>query len=279
MMPFENKRQKPYNGRIQAVVLDWAGTAVDYGCIGPAAVFIDVFEKFKVTVTIDEARQFMGLMKKDHIRSMCDLPSVRNRWLEAYGRSPAETDVEAMYREMESMMVAAIARHSDPIPGLLETISALKKRNIKIGACTGYTGAMMEVLVGEAENKGYHPDATVCSTDVPAGRPAPFMCYLNAVQLAVYPMASMVKIGDTISDIEEGLNAGMWTIGLSQSGNELGLAEADLKSFSQAELKQRIADIEQRFYDAGAHFTAKGIWEIMPLVDQIEELLSKGQQP
>ena len=31
-------RKQAYNGPVKAVVLDWAGTAVDYGSIGPAAV-------------------------------------------------------------------------------------------------------------------------------------------------------------------------------------------------------------------------------------------------
>jgi phosphonoacetaldehyde hydrolase len=247
--------------------------------MGPAAVFIEVFKKFKVRVTVNEVRQFMGLMKKDHIRRMCGLPSVRDQWLRTYGRQPEEADVEAMYQATEPMMIATMAHHADPIPGLIETVDILRRRQIKIGSCTGYTAAMMEVLVREAAAKGFRPDAIVCSSDVPAGRPAPFMCYLNAVQLEAYPMASMVKIGDTISDIEEGLNAGMWTIGLSLSGNELGLAEADHQSLPKDELNQRLEAIEQHFQAAGAHYTAKGIWEIMPFIDQIESQLSKGQQP
>jgi hypothetical protein len=64
-------------GGVQAVVLDWAGTAVDYGCMGPAAVFVDVFHHFGIRVTVAEARKFMGLEKKDHVRRMCGLPTRR----------------------------------------------------------------------------------------------------------------------------------------------------------------------------------------------------------
>ena len=57
-------RNQAYTGPVKAVILDWAGTAVDYGSIGPAAVFVDVFAKFEVDVSVADVRQFMGIAKK-----------------------------------------------------------------------------------------------------------------------------------------------------------------------------------------------------------------------
>ncbi|MFH1155934.1 MAG: 2-aminoethylphosphonate--pyruvate transaminase [Pseudomonadota bacterium] len=272
-------RNLPYCGQVQAVVLDWAGTAVDFGSVGPLAVFVDVFKAHGVAVTIAEARQFMGLMKKDHIRAMCRLESVTVKWKAAHGREPDENDVEIMYSEMEKQMLAVIARHAEPIPGLLDTVTALRGMGIKIGSSTGYTGSMMAILTQEAAQKGYAPDAMVCSTDVPAGRPFPYMCYENAVKLGVYPMEAMVKIGDTISDIQEGLNAGMWTIGLTLSGNELGLTRKEVEALDPGDLKARLETIEQRYRLAGAHFTARGIWECLPVIHTINGFLSRGELP
>ncbi|MFW5637307.1 MAG: phosphonoacetaldehyde hydrolase, partial [Thermodesulfobacteriota bacterium] len=111
------------------------------------------------------------------------------------------------------------------------------------------------------------------------GRPYPWMCYRNAIQLGVYPMSAMVKIGDTLSDIEEGLNAGMWTVGLTQTGNELGLAEDAVHQLPPAELKTRLTEIEQRFRKAGAHYVVSGIWECPAVIDQINERLARGENP
>lgn len=269
----------PYTGPVQAVVLDWAGTAVDYGCMGPAAVFVRVFEQFGITVSVSNARQFMGLEKKQHIRSMCGLPGTVAQWREKYGRAPDENDVEALYAETEPMMIAAITTHADPIPGLLPFVDGLRKRHIKIGSCTGYTAPMMAVLVPEAAKRGYSPDCVVCSSDVPAGRPFPWMCYQNAIRLQVFPLESMVKIGDTISDIQEGRNAGMWTIGLTQSGNELGLPQDMVETLSPDDKDRRLAVIEARYREAGAHHVAKGIWECLELVDDISRRLEKGGHP
>ena len=268
-----------YTGPVRAVILDWAGTAVDYGCMGPAAVFIRVFENAGITVTALEARQFMGLEKKEHIRRMLRLPKVSAQWEQKSGRMPGETDVTALYELTEPMMVAAIGDHADPIDGLLPFVDGMRQRDIKIGSCTGYTTPMMEVLVPAAAGKGYSPDCVVCSSDVPAGRPFPWMCFQNAIQLQIYPLASMIKIGDTLSDIEEGRNAGMWTVGLTQSGNELGLSNDQVDAMDPHDLSQRLATIEASYRKAGAHYVAKGIWECLDIVEEINQRLANGEHP
>jgi phosphonoacetaldehyde hydrolase len=272
-------KNKPYTGKVRGVVMDWAGTAVDYGSIGPVAVFIKVFHLFGVSVSVAEARQFMGLMKKDHIRSMCGLSSVQSAWLKEHGKLPDENDIDAMYRETERLMIATIAKHASPIPGLLETVDQLRKADIKIGTSTGYTSPMMKVLVPAAAQKGYQPDNVVCASDVPAGRPYPWMCFKNAIDMQVYPMEAMVKIGDTISDIEEGLNAGMWTVGVSQTGNELGLSQDEVETLPGEKLGKKLSDIEQKFINLGANFVIHGIWDLFKVIESINERLSQGIVP
>lgn len=272
-------RKNPYTGRLQGVVLDWSGTAVDFGCMGPVAVFQKSFQLAGIEISGEEIRQFMGLKKKDHIRSLCGLQAVSAKWREKFGRFPGESDIDALYGHMEPMMISAIADYSDPIPGLLETVDTLRQRGIRIGSSTGYTRPMMEALLPVARRKGYAPDAVVCASDTPAGRPFPWMCYQNAIQLQVYPMEAMVKIGDTLSDIEEGLNAGMWTIGLTRSGNCLGLSKNDADRMEPALLKSRLSDIETAMKNAGAHYVTEGIWDCLPVIDDIHRRLSCGEQP
>lgn len=272
-------KNKPYAGKVRAVVMDWAGTAVDYGSIGPVAVFIEVFRLFGISVSVAEARQFMGLMKKDHIRGMCGLASVQKRWIKKHGQLPDEKDIDAMYHDTERLMIAAIAKHASPIPGLIETVGQLRKAGIKIGTSTGYTSPMMKILVPAAAQKGYQPDNVICASDVPAGRPYPWMCFKNAIDLQVYPLEAMVKIGDTVSDIEEGLNAGMWTVGVTQTGNELGLSQKEVENLPGLELKKKLSEIEQKFKDSGANFVIRGIWDLFKVIESINECLAGGLVP
>ena len=272
-------RNKSYTGPVQAIVLDWAGTAVDHGCIGPAAVFIDVFAKKDVAVTVDDARLFMGLAKKDHIRGMCGLSHIAEAWEERYKRQPDESDIDELYRMTTEMMVATIANHADPIDGVVETMAQVREMGIKIGSCTGYVKEMMDVLVPAAKEKDYHPDAVFCSSDVPAGRPFPWMCYANAIALETYPMEAMVKIGDTVTDIEEGLNAGMWTIGITRTGNEMGLTKDETEALAPDDRDSRIKEIADRFNAAGAHYVLEQTADILPVIEEINNRLKTGELP
>lgn len=272
-------KNKPYTGKIQAVILDWAGTTVDYGSIGPVAVFINVFKKIGISVSVKEARQFMGLMKKDHVRGLFGLASIKAQWERLQGRLPQESDINVLYEETERMMLGNISEHASLIPGLPETVHQLRKAGIKIGTSTGYTSSMMNILVPAAARQGYRPDTIVCASDVPAGRPYPWMCYRNAIDMQVYPMEAIVKVGDTVSDIEEGLNAGMWTVGITQTGNELGLGMEDVEKMPLEELEARLTKIEKKFLKTGADYIINGIWNLFQVIETINERLATGSLP
>lgn len=272
-------RKEAYTGPVQAIVLDWAGTAVDFGCMAPAAVFVDVFREHGIDVTVQEARQFMGIEKKEHIRKICALETVKSAWQNVFGAHPGESDINTLYNRTADMMVAAIANHCDPIPAMMDAVETLRSSGIKIGSCTGYVREMMDVLVPGAGKKGYSPDAVFCSSDVPNGRPYPWMCYKNAIALGVYPMEAMVKVGDTIVDIQEGLNAGMWTVGIVESGNEMGLTPEDLEALPAGERARRVAAITQAFGQAGAHYVLKQPHDLPRVIRQINDRLAAGEQP
>ena len=268
-----NNQRKFYKGPIKAVVVDWAGTIVDYGCMGPAAVFIKIFNTHNIQVSQKEARQFMGLAKKDHIRSMCKLDSIASQWYDLYQRFPTEEDIEMLYDKTISMIKETIAEHSEPIPGTLETLTKIKSMGIKIGSCTGYVKEMMDILVPLARQKGFCPDTLVCSSDVPQGRPFPWMCYKNAILLETYPMEAMVKIGDTRADIEEGLNAGMWTIGITKTGNELGMTQEQVEGLALEDLQARLKKIKSKFKKYGAHYIVETISDCLPVIEIINQKL------
>ena len=105
------------------------------------------------------------------------------------------------------------------------------------------------------------------------------MLYANAERLGVFPPAAIVKIGDTVPDIQEGRNAGAWTIGLAQSGNELGLTRAEAEALSAAELRERLRPIYARLYAAGAHYVVDGPWAVEPVIEEINHRLADGERP
>ncbi|MEA2782915.1 MAG: phosphonoacetaldehyde hydrolase [Rhodospirillaceae bacterium] len=273
------KYQRSYRGKLQAVLLDWAGTTMDFGCVAPAVVFVEVFKRRGVPITIDEARAPMGAHKRVHIQRITQLDSVRQRWIEKRGKAPGEADIDGMFEEFVPLQLKCLSDYSALIPGTLEAISALRERGYKIGSTTGYTTEMMKINLKDAARQGYKPDSTVCASEVPAGRPYPHMCLQNVINLGVSTVEACVKIDDTRPGVEEGLSAGMWTIGLAVSGNEVGLSLADWDALPQAEQERRRQAAYTRMYQSGAHYVVDSIADIQPCLDDIEARLARGERP
>ena len=271
--------RRTYCGALKAILLDWAGTTMDYGCYAPAVVFRQVYERMRVPISMAEARAPMGAHKKVHIRKISQIASVHQRWEETYNRPPQESDIDAMFEAFVPLQLSCLAEYADLIPGTLEAVAEFRKRGLKIGSTTGYTGEMMALLQEEAKKRGYEPDVTVCATDVPEGRPAPWMCVQNAMQLGVYPFAACVKVDDTIPGIEEGLNAGMWTIGLAKTGNEIGLTEEEINRLDPEVLQTQREAVYQRMHQSGAHYVVDGIWDVPAVLDDIQSRLTRGECP
>jgi len=271
--------QRSYRGPIQAVLLDWAGTTMDYGCMAPAVVFVEVFKRRGVPITMEEARAPMGAHKRVHIQRITQLSTVRKRWTEKHGKAPTDADVESMFKEFVPLQVKVLTDYSELIPGALDTVKKLRKRGYKIGSTTGYTTEMMAVNLRDAAKQGYKPDSTVCASDVPHGRPYPYMCLQNVINLGVSPVEACVKIDDTRPGVEEGLNGGMWTIGLAMSGNEIGLPLAEIKKLDKEDRERRRGAAYGRMHQTGAHYVVDSIADIMPCLDDIEARLERGERP
>jgi len=271
--------QRQYRGKIAAVLLDWAGTTMDYGCMAPAVVFVEVYKRQGVPITMEEARAPMGAHKRVHIQKIGQLDTVRERWQKAHGRLPTDADVDRMFAEFVPLQLDCLSQYSAMIPGALEAVAAMRSRGMKIGSTTGYLREMMEINLRDAKRQGYEPDSTVCASDVPAGRPYPFMCLQNVINLEVSPVAACVKIDDTVPGIEEGLNAGMWTIGLAVSGNEIGLPLEEVRKLDPAELTRRRDRAYARMRQAGGHYVVDSIADVMPCLDAIEEQMARGERP
>lgn len=257
--------------KIECVIMDWAGTAVDYGCFAPVAAFLKAFSEVGLTVTMEEARRPMGMAKIDHIRELFKLPGITEQFAKINNRAWTEEDVIAMNREFEKYLFASLQEYTTPIPGVIETIESFKKAGIKIGSTTGYTRAMMDVVVPGAAAKGYTTDNCITPDGLPAGRPQPFMIYKNMIDLAIPSVESVIKYGDTIADIKEGVNAGVWTIGVILGSNEMGLTQEETEQLSCEELRKRMAEVRNRMYLAGAHYVVESIAELPSIIEIINQ--------
>jgi phosphonoacetaldehyde hydrolase len=265
--------------QLQAVVFDWAGTMVDFGSFAPMGVFVEVFGKFGVEVTIDEAREPMGLPKWDHINAMMQIPRINAAWAAHHGHAPTSADVDEVYHVFVPMNEEVVHKYCDLIPGAREMAQTLRERGLKIGSTTGYTRSIMARVLPLAKEQGYEADNLVCAGDLPEGRPTPMNMYKCFLDLGVWPGHAVVKVDDTGVGIDEGVRAGCWTVGLAMSGNEAGITLDEYRHGDPAELEAIRSRATQLLKSHGAHYVIDTVADLLPVIEDIEKKLAQGQRP
>ncbi len=264
---------------LQAVILDWAGTVVDFGSFAPTQIFVEAFAEFDVQVSIEEARGPMGMGKWDHIRTLCNQPQVAARYRKTFGRTPTDDDVTAIYQRFMPLQIEKIAEHSALIPGALDTIASVRAQGIKIGSCSGYPKQVMDKVVALAATNGYVADHVVATDEVPNGRPWPAQALANVIALGIDDVAACVKVDDTVPGILEGRRAGMWTVALTCSGNALGLTYAQFRALDSATLARERQRIEALFEGSRPHYLIDTITDLPRVIADINERLARGEMP
>ena len=254
---------------VKAVVFDWAGTMIDFGCMAPVKALVAVFAGEGLALSEAEARRDMGKAKLDHLRAILAEPGVAARWAAAKGGAASEADVTRLYETLEPAMTAAAAEAATLIPGAAETAAALRGLGVRIGSGTGYTRAMMASILAAAARQGYQPEMVVCAGETPSGRPAPLMTWKALIELDVWPARACIKVDDAPVGIAEGRLAGCWTVGLSASGNGVGLDQAGLAALAPEERQARVAAAEAELRAAGADYVVEDISALMPVVHEI----------
>jgi phosphonoacetaldehyde hydrolase len=259
---------------VKAVVFDWAGTMVDFGCMAPVEALIEVFSGEGVTLSDAQARRDMGKAKHDHLTAIMANPAVAAHWTTQKGAGPAITDIERLYQKLVPAMTAAAARASVLIPGAAETAAALAGLGVKIGSGTGYTREMMAEILASAAAQGYAPEVVVCAGETPSGRPAPLMTWKALIALDAWPARACIKVDDAAVGIEEGRLAGCWTVGLSASGNGVGMTRDTFLALSPEERRIKVAEAEAPLREAGADFIIEDVSLLMPVVQEIAQRIA-----
>ncbi|NHH99385.1 phosphonoacetaldehyde hydrolase [Oceanimonas sp. MB9] len=271
--------ERRYTGAVQAVIMDWAGTTVDFGSVAPINAFRRLFAGEGIDVTQAECRAPMGSEKRDHICQMLAMPRIREAWLQIKGEAPSEAEIDRLYQDFVQIQIECIRDSAVLIPGMDRVAAELTGRGIRLGANTGYSRDMIVELVQRAAEQGYAPEVVITASDVQRGRPWPEMSLRAACALEAGAVQACVKVDDTGVGIEEGLNAGMWTVVLAVSGNEVGLSLEDWQALAPSEQQRLRSKAHARLAGTGAHYVIDTIAELPAVIDDINARLARGERP
>jgi phosphonatase-like hydrolase len=135
-----------------------------------------------------------------------------------------------------------------PQPNALELFKILRDRNIKIVLNTGYNEETAELLIQKLGwKKGTQFDSLITSSDVENNRPDPEMIDLAMDIYGIHDAGDVIKVGDSIIDIEEGQNAGC--------GLNIGITTG-AHSFLQLQT-------------ANPDFIINDLLELVPIIDKV----------
>ena len=272
---------RPGEHQVQAVILDWSGTTADAYVVAPAVVFVEVFRRQGVEISMEEARGPMGLRKDLHIKALTEVPEIAERWESVKGFRPTQRDVDAMFADFVPIQLDCLREYTTLLPGVSGVVQRLQARGIKIGSTTGFTRAMVDILEEEAARQGYRPDASVAGDEVIHGaRPAPHMVYRNLDLLGIRSIRTVVKVDDTASGVGEALNGGCWGIGVARYSNYMNVDTPEQgAALPDEEIERRVARTRRILREAGAHYVIDNLTDIEPVIDEINARLARGEKP
>ena len=264
---------------INAVIFDWAGTIIDFGCLAPVDALVSAFAGEGVAITPDEARRDMGRAKRDHVAALMATPRIASAWAAARGAPPHEADADRLFAALEPLMAAAAERRSRLIPGAAAIAAELAAEGVRLGSCTGYTRAMMAPILPLAAAQGYAPAAVICAGETPSGRPSPLMVWAALIELDAWPASACIKVDDAAVGMAEGRAAGCWTIGVAASGNGVGLDLADYEALPERERRARIDAAARALTEAGADYVVDSVADLGPALRSIAGRIAAGERP
>lgn len=260
--------------RVRAVVLDWAGTMIDFGCLAPAKVFQKVFKEAGVEISVAQAREPMGMAKRQHIEAIMKIDDVHQRWTKHRNAPPSDNDVSELYEKFIPLQSTIIADYCELIPGALDTFQWCGENEIRVASSTGYTRSIMEVVSGKAAEAGYDPEIVLCADDAENGRPAPWLIFEACRRFNIYPMSTVVKVDDTVVGVEAGKNAGAWSVGVYGTGNLVGCSEQEFNGLEPEARNQLLAQAKASLEQAGADFVIESVVELPAVITTINQKLS-----
>ena len=264
---------------LQGVIFDWAGTLVDFGSLAPTQIFVEAFATFGITITLEQARGPMGLSKWQHIHQLLQEPSIHAQWLTVFGKAPEDADVDAVYARFMPLQIAKVGEFSAPIAGAAEVLQWLREQGLRTGSCSGYPRVVLDKLLPQAAAAGVAPEHVVAGDELAAGaRPGPFMALANVLALGLTDVRACVKVDDTVPGIEEGRNAGMWSVGLSLSGNEVGYSLEEYARAPAGEAAARIAAADAKLRLAGAHYVVHSVRDLPEVLLAIAARMRAGER-
>ncbi len=228
-------------GPIQLVVFDMAGTTIEDSGGRVLRCLIETTRSLDLPGTEEELNALMGMDKREVFGLLAE-----RRYPQDVVRANQVAD--SALTNFVARMRATYEDKLTPMPGVEETFTFLRKRGISVATDTGFDATIGGLIMERLNWLGRLVDCAIYSSDVSRGRPAPYMIFRAMERLNVHDVRQVMKIGDSPSDLEEGMNAGCGEVIGVLSGAHTAIT---LGAYPHTRLIQSVADLPLLFDKKG----------------------------
>ena len=265
--------------RLTGLLVDWSGTIVDFGARAQATALVGAFEESSIRIGEDVTRPAMGAASWEHIRAILAMPAVTARWREVYGRDWSTTDIDMIHERFLPLQAEAAERFAVPVPGAVEALNDARALGLKVGSTSAFPRRVMERVMEIAGEQGLAVDACACVGDTPMGRPMPFMLYKMLLDLELGAVWKCVVVDDTPLGIQAARNAGTWAVGVTISGNAVGMSTEQWTETPKDERDRLRRHASELLKASGAHFVVDSIAGLGAVLTRLNSRLVLGERP
>ena len=260
---------------IKSVSSDIAGTICDLGVNAPKLAMMKAFSQYNIPITKYQASIHMELRKYEHINSILEIPSVKGTFEVRNGRSVDKSDREVLYNNFHGIQKTILQDYCELFPGVANTIHLLKVSGISFGLTSGYSRDLIDIVLQELRKQDVDISFTVGSDEVKNCRPHGAQIYRCLDEFGTYSHEN-INIGDTEYDVEAGLNAGCWSVIVTDTGNMIQDESNDTKH-EKSMGKEFVRDMF--INGTNAHYIIDNFNGILSVIDHINDRMSRGEDP
>ncbi len=224
---------------IELVVFDLAGTTVDDNINGLPLVTVamtDAFTKHGYDISPSQIDEVRGMEKKEAIAHILSKVTTES----------STTLVEKIFKDFRVALEHNLNLINNEIKGTTQVFHFLSKRGVKIALGSGFPQAVVENIV-KCLNWSDMVDFVSSAEKIGKGRPDPALILSAMEKFSILDARKVIKVGDTKIDVEEGKNAGCWTVAVLTGTQKLEFlkeAHPDFIVNSVQDLPRVISQIE-----------------------------------
>lgn len=89
--------------------------------------------------------------------------------------------------------------------------------------------------------------------------------------MEIMSVDNAIKVGDTISDIKEGKNAGLIAIGIVEGSSIMGLTEEEYENLSVDKKAEEVNRVKKIYKEAGADYIIMNMSNLIGTIEEIEK--------